>query len=487
MEAVMVFGDSSSSDHFIVIVPGYMGSLLRDKNTKETIWIDIPAMLRNPAHIDDTLEKLRYPNEDIEPAGIMDKSVLYVLPWAKLDHYGRLIEHLREEGFEINPETPTPGKTAVYPYAYDWRQDNRLSGRQLGETVRDWRQKHNGAKAWLVAHSNGGIISRWFVEKEGGKEDVEHMFLMGSPWDGSPKSVRVLFEGYNIVGRRLLNLFGFNKKISSLIRSFPSFYQLIPYQNPFLRTEDNEVLDLFTNANWLESEQDRQLLQDGLKFNQELGTTLSVHTVCYFGRKKPTTTAGVVSLGVGGKWKEVRWLETGAGDGTIPERSAVHPQAKERHAFAVDHGNIYVHEDVLTQLDFDLAGGLGGLEFVTVTLDNLSLEFDANDDFYTPGETVQVYCTLKDTTPETNPITDARLEVSLVWKEPLPGDEDASPPVQLPEISLKQDANEPGTYRGSLTAPMQEGTYNLRAVVHTNLQSDLTVEEMIAVEAEPGG
>ena len=87
--------------HFVVIVPGYMGSLLRDKKTGQTVWIDFPALLKNPlkigSAIDEMLQKMAYPNEDLEPAGIMNQ-VLIVPPFAKQEHYGRLLDEFKAWG-----------------------------------------------------------------------------------------------------------------------------------------------------------------------------------------------------------------------------------------------------------------------------------------------------------------------------------------------------------------------------------------------------
>ncbi len=35
--------------HFIVIVPGYMGSLLRDKKKGDIVWLDVAGLLKNPS------------------------------------------------------------------------------------------------------------------------------------------------------------------------------------------------------------------------------------------------------------------------------------------------------------------------------------------------------------------------------------------------------------------------------------------------------
>ena len=80
--------------HFIVIVPGYMGSKLRDKKTKELVWVDFGSIPPNPLKwkgwIDRMFEKMVYPS-DLEPAGIVEE-ILFLPPWIKAEHYGRLIE-----------------------------------------------------------------------------------------------------------------------------------------------------------------------------------------------------------------------------------------------------------------------------------------------------------------------------------------------------------------------------------------------------------
>lgn len=40
----------------------------------------------------------------------------------------------------------------------------------------------------IVAHSMGGLISRWFIEQEGGNEIVQHLIMLGTPNAGSPWS-----------------------------------------------------------------------------------------------------------------------------------------------------------------------------------------------------------------------------------------------------------------------------------------------------------
>ena len=44
----------------------------------------------------------------------------------------------------------------------------------------------HGKTVHIVAHSMGGLVSRWLVEKEGGDELIQHLIMLGTPNAGSP-------------------------------------------------------------------------------------------------------------------------------------------------------------------------------------------------------------------------------------------------------------------------------------------------------------
>ena len=46
----------------------------------------------------------------------------------------------------------------------------------------------HGKTVHIVAHSMGGLVSRWFIEMEGGKDMVQHLVTAGTPHLGSPWS-----------------------------------------------------------------------------------------------------------------------------------------------------------------------------------------------------------------------------------------------------------------------------------------------------------
>ena len=47
-------------------------------------------------------------------------------------------------------------------------------------------QENDGKKLTLLVHSMGGLVSRWFVEREGGNKVVDHLVMCGTPNNGSP-------------------------------------------------------------------------------------------------------------------------------------------------------------------------------------------------------------------------------------------------------------------------------------------------------------
>jgi pimeloyl-ACP methyl ester carboxylesterase len=472
--------------HFIIIVPGYMGSQLRDKKTGEIVWLDFPGLLKNPLKVGEAitnmLDKMKYPNPDLEPAGIVNQ-VLVAPPLFKQEQYIRLAEKLAEWGYKIDPEAPDPGDACAYTFSYVWRQDNRISGRQLGEFVKKIEKKHPGAEAWLIGHSNGGIISRWYIQKEGGKDHVGRMFYMASPWDGAPKALMVLMNGLEAMGLKRFNLWDLGPRMQKLVRTFPSFYQLIPHKNPFLHNEDNEVVDLFTDTRWLDNNTEKAMLADALQFNLDLEGDPGVETTCFYGTRKPTTTAGIASFMAGGKIEAVQWIETGAGDGTVPERSGIHPwlPKEDRLPFPVSHGDIYVDDGVLEFLHREMVDRYIGMSRAVSFMPGISVVFEPDKNFYTPGEKISVWVQISN--PKTDrPISKANVKAWVSFREVLPGAAEVIRPKDSIAIRLKERKTKPGYYRGALPAPIIEGYYNVVASVEVNQMPQLNLSELVVVE-----
>lgn len=61
------------------------------------------------------------------------------------------------------------------------------TARRLGEALREvGLHADDGRHLTLLVHSMGGLVSRWFIEREGGAGVVDHLVMCGTPNGGSP-------------------------------------------------------------------------------------------------------------------------------------------------------------------------------------------------------------------------------------------------------------------------------------------------------------
>jgi pimeloyl-ACP methyl ester carboxylesterase len=471
--------EMSIPNHILVFVPGYMGSTLRDKATGRNVWLDFSTFPLNPLEWDDWLDEwmqlMTYPS-DLEASGIVD-DIVFVPPFVKMEQYGRLFDALAGMGYHTEGDER---ELNFYKFPYDWRQDNRTSAQQLGTAIAHWRSLHPGAEVWIIAHSNGGVVARWYVEQEGGKDVASRLILMGSPYDGTPKVMRIAFNGADALARPGLDVLNIAERTKKLFRSFPSLYQLMPVKNGFLRDAGNADIDAFDGAGWLDDDQQRAYLKDGRRFTETLGDAASVETLCFFGRKRPTLTAGVVKIEALGKWDSIDWQETDAGDGTIPERSAAHPNAAGRYPFVTSHGDIYINPAVLEFLKFELVDKYEGFDKGLVATETLIMTFAPDHDAYAENQTIWLRAVVTDR--DDAPLPDATVYVKMTYDRPLPGD---PPPAALPAlqvVKLFSLPKQPGHFEGLMYGPAVNGYYRLAAVVDHPEAGLATTEELIAVE-----
>jgi len=117
-----------------------------------------------------------------------------------------------------------------FKFPYDWRASNRWAAEALDAFIRpklhEWRQGGGGpeARLWLVCHSMGGLVARYFLEALGGAAITRHLITIGTPHRGAPKALNALVNG---LGLGPLDF-------SGVVRSFASTYELLP-QYPVVR------------------------------------------------------------------------------------------------------------------------------------------------------------------------------------------------------------------------------------------------------------
>lgn len=211
----------------VVLLPGITGSEL--KRDGDTVWgfrgaTLARALLSRGGTVREalTLDEDPVDAEDLGD-GIVATGVLpdvHLIPglW-KIDGYSGISKAIRGT-FDVEP-----GRN-YFEFPYDWRRDNRVAARRLAEHAMDWltrwRNSENGdAKLILLAHSMGGLISRYFLEVLGGWRDTRVLVTFGTPYRGSLNALRTLVEGVRYGPLGVIEL-------TDAVRSFTSVYQLLP-------------------------------------------------------------------------------------------------------------------------------------------------------------------------------------------------------------------------------------------------------------------
>lgn len=211
-------------EDLVVVIPGILGSVLSRQG--DDIWsTNAGGMVRALATLGRSTAALQLGSSDHEyDDGIVPPRVLgdvSLIPglW-RIDGYTYMARSMRRT-FDMQR-----GEN-YFEFAYDWRRDNRRAAKILAEQsakhLRAWRRKsgNDNAQLILIAHSMGGLVSRYFLEVLGGWNHTRMLITLGTPYRGAVEPMRCLTNGVHTG----LGIFGPN--LTGLVRSFPSVYQLM--------------------------------------------------------------------------------------------------------------------------------------------------------------------------------------------------------------------------------------------------------------------
>jgi pSer/pThr/pTyr-binding forkhead associated (FHA) protein len=311
----------------VVIIPGLMGSEL---------WLGSERLWPNPRQLISHPEVFSLPGDPrIEARGIVS-DVVIVPGIIKQQQYSRLGDYL-ETGLGYSR-----GKDLL-EFAYDWRQDVRLSAQRLAESIERWQVK---GPITIIGHSLGTLVTRYYVEKLGGKRVVERIVLMGGPHYGSPKSLAAL-----LVGPGLLPFGMGDERLRRVLAGFPSTYQILPVY-PCVEDQEGHQINVLKDESWLPEPQ-RPFLRAARSFRRELGLVSSVPSVSIFGYGLETILHVKIHRAADGHWDKVDFIEDTAGDLSVPSGSAVLKKS-EIHPVFQEHGSLYVDDDVKMRLKVEL-------------------------------------------------------------------------------------------------------------------------------------
>ncbi len=188
----------------VIFIPGMMGSELW--NGSNRVWPDVKTILSNP-------EILSYPSKvPLEPRGIVDEVVI-IPNLIKQDQYRRMGEYLIEElHYRLNED--------YFEFAYDWRQDVRITAQQLGELV---ERIPISQPIVIIAHSLGTMVTRYYIECLGGKKRIERAILMGGPHQGAVKGLTSM-----LIAPQVLPFGIMGERLREILLTFPTSFQILP-------------------------------------------------------------------------------------------------------------------------------------------------------------------------------------------------------------------------------------------------------------------
>lgn len=469
--------------HILVIVPGLAGSKLRQPNgLKLPIWGDfhISVPLLGPTGIVDAMDF----SNPLEPYDLMNEIAPF-LPFPGNQHYRRLIEFLTDDLGYVPGPTNNPAEFPFFTFPYDWRQDNRISARQLRDKIATWRTgAFSNAEVYILAHSQGGVVSRWYIEKEGGDKVVTKLFLFGSPWDGTTKAFSVLEEGPDEILLKLFFLF--RAQIARVMRTFPSMYQLLPHRAKTLVFNDGSSDTLFTRRTWVHTPTERALLEDAEQFNKALPETSSVPVVRYVGNFPTATTLGEIDAekNPNGSFKIKAWRKD-FGDATVrvssAEFNAKTPSIHTSHR----HHHVDVYADPAVQehlraelLGVPLAQPILEAMFVSPTV---SVEFLPVKRSFIPDELIPATITIQ--AEMIIPQEFVTINAELQWVQPLPTTPLQSEPSPAQSAAIQPDPKRANRFIALFNAPAEEGYYELRADIRLPDIDPIQLTEFVVVEA----
>lgn len=241
----------------IVFIPGFLGSKLLlggDDGGHDVVWGCIGDTIRVNSNL----------SYDMAPA-------LKAEPLLGPDSpEGDCAFDVYREFFDVMDGTNLADQNVFLNFAYDWRQSNDESARDLDAFVRRHEDDLTKKKVVFIAHSMGGLVFKWWYhyfylpsEKQFPFQ-ISRIYFVGTPHSGSYATAHALKHGYTLLAQSGTFLGWLEQQIAPALNShglsFPSFYQMLPYETEsrfnskylaLYGQHDRETrIDLFTPKAW---------------------------------------------------------------------------------------------------------------------------------------------------------------------------------------------------------------------------------------------
>ena len=247
----------------IVVIPGILGSRLKDLETRSTVWGAFGGDFADPGTTEGARTMalpmregvdLRALRDGVVPDGVLDRIKVRLLGLPlELKAYFQILRTLGAGGYHdeslgvLGEVDYGSDHYTCFQFPYDWRRDNVENAARLHEFLLEKRayvraetMRRSGVdrdvKFDVVAHSMGGLLLRYYLMygKEdlpadgtlpeptwAGKDLVDRAILVGTPSSGAVDALAQLVRGRS---------FGFFMPSYSpaVVGTFPALYELLP-------------------------------------------------------------------------------------------------------------------------------------------------------------------------------------------------------------------------------------------------------------------
>ena len=295
------------SNKSVLIVPGFLGSQLRDDGPagNDLIWIDPKLYITSTAQRSELSALQMAPWKEGEPERDRDPNVSVREDGGVPIIYAGLKYYLES------------GRCEVRTAGFDWRKDIDGSAGRLVQTIRAFANEHPGRPFFLVAHSQGSLVARRALQvlgKEEARRLVNRLILLGPASYGTFSAAFAIAGNHSLIASLANYGLKWPDNLKEVMQSFSGLYQLLPWKPGTVGMDPGGM----AASDFWETGVDRDRLAEFFRWGAAVDTSFfNDRTSIILGDDPDTPSAVRFVDGV------LTTVETAQGDGTVPDACAI--------------------------------------------------------------------------------------------------------------------------------------------------------------------